>query len=619
MSKKKNTENNTANAAENKEEVTLQKKLPDAAETVEEAVEETAEKTVEAAADTAEEAAEEAEETAEETAEEAAEAAEEAAQTAEETAEEAAQTADEDSSDKKKPKKELSPEKAKKKAESKARRSLRARAFKRGWFSIALVAIFIAGVIVVNMIAGKLVEKVPALVADTTGSGSFDLTDETIDYIKKLDQDIRLIVLCDEKTYREGGEYYIQADSLLHKYEDNASHISLEFMDLAENPTFTSMYPDEDLAQYGIIVQGKNDYRYLSTMDYFDVQMDYTSYSYYIAGSKVEEAVTSAILNVTLDDKPTVSFISGISDQDYSAFMTYLGNNGFDTNELSPAIDDITDETDILVLFAPNVDLDSAYVDKISAFLNNGGSYGKQLIYMPGSSLASMPNIDSLLEEWGLSVDNGYAVENDMTKISQITYGVYLFAAEQTDTTYTADMKNSSLPVCVFYGNGVYTHPINILDENKAKSLLKLSEESSVIYPAESDDNAEPTEEEKPSIAVGAIAEKGTTENDTDTEADEGATKSAASHVVVFGTNFIVTESFLSSNLYGNASYILTMFNSLVGRDNVGITVADQSLGSEPLDVTTAQLRILTLLYVILIPIAVLATGIIIFLRRRNR
>ena len=118
---------------------------------------------------------------------------------------------------------------------------------------------------------------------------------------------------------------------------------------------------------------------------------------------------------------------------------------------------------------------------------------------------------------------------------------------------------------------------------------------------------------------MGAIAEKGTTENDTDTDTDEGATKSAASHVVVFGTNFIVTESCLSSNLYGNASYILTMFNSLVGRDNVGITVADQSLGSEPLDVTTAQLRILTLLYVILIPIAVLATGIIIFLRRRNR
>ena len=508
-------------------------------------------------------------------------------------------------------------EKEQKKAEKKNKRSLKARAFKRGWFSVALVAVFIAGVILVNLLANTLVERIPALVADTTGSGSFDLTDVTYDYLKGLKKDITITVLADEKTYREGGEYYIQADSLLHKYKDFSSKINLDFIDLASNPTFPSKYPDDTLAQYGIIVESADGYKYLATTDYFETQIDYSTFSYYIAGCRLEEAVTSAILNVTTENKPKVAFISGITDEDYSGFQKYLENNGFETQELSPAIDDIPDDTSILVLFAPNVDLDSAYVDKISAYLNNGGNYGKQLLYMPSSSLAPTPNVDSLLEEWGVKVDNGYAIENDMSKISQITYGVYLFATDYTDSTYTAKMKNSSLPFCVLYGNGVYTHPVDILDSSKATSLLKLSDEAQIIYPPEeSSDNAEPTLEDKPGLVVGAIAEKGSTKNDTDTESSE--TTSSSSHIVVIGSNYAVTDTFLTSNMYGNASYMMAMLNTLVGRDNVELTIETPSLSAEPLSISSAQLRVLSVLYVVIIPLGVLITGIVIFIKRRN-
>ncbi len=617
MSKKKENEK-LAVGGESEKKLTLEKDGDTAEKSAEtEAAEETA-----AAAVNESESPENTEEKTEEgSAEET--ASEEEKDTAEEndSADDTADTKTAETTGKeKKPKKEktISPEKAEKKAQRKSRRSLKARAFKRGWFSIALVALFIAAVIIVNLLATTLVERVPALVADTTGSGSFDLTDETLDYLSKLGQDIRIIVLADEKTYREGGEYYIQSDSLLHKYKDNSDHISLEFLDLASNPTFTSQYPDEQLAQYGIIVQGENDYKYLSTMDYFDVQIDYTSYSYYIAGCKVEEAVTSAILNVTLDRKPKVSFISGISSEDYSAFKTFLDNNGFETEELSPAIDDISADTEILVLYAPNVDLDASYVDKISAYLNNDGEYGKQLLYLPSASLAPMPNIDSLLEQWGLQVENGYAVENDMSKISQITYGVYLFASEYTDTTYTEKMKNSDLPFCVFYGNGVYTHPVKITDENNAKSLFKLSDQSTVVYPAETGDSAEPKEESMPGLAVGAIATKGSTKSDTDSDTDSDSTATNDSNIIVIGSNYVVTESFLASNMYGNASYMLSMLNTLVGRDNVGVSIETQSLQSETLSITSAQLGVFTVLFAVAIPLCVLIAGIVIFVKRRN-
>ncbi len=553
----------------------------------------------------------------EDTAEEAAKAAEDKAENA---AEADVETTDETQKDEKakepkKPRKELTEEQKEKKARREARRALKARAFRRGWFSIALVAFFIAAVILVNLIANTLVEKVPALVADTTGSGSFELTDETIDYLDKLNEDIELIVLCDEKTYREGGEYYIQSDALLHDYADKSDHIKLSFSDLASNPTFTSKYPDEQLAQYGIIVQGQNDYKYLPTTEYFDVQIDYQSYSYYIAGCKLEQAVTSAILNVTLDTKPKVSFISGITNEDYSAFVKFLSDNGFETDEISPAIDDIPDDTEVLVLYAPNIDLDSAYVDKIANYLTNGGNYGKQLLYLPSASLAETPNIDSLLEEWGLEVKNGYAVENDMTKVSQITYGMYLFASEYTDSTYTAKMKNSELPFCVLHGNGVYTRAIGILDDNKAQSLMKLSEQSSIIYPPETDDNAEPVEETTPEAAVGAIASQGEAKTEDSSDSSE---ESKESHIVVIGSNYAVTESFLSSNIYGNAQYMSALLNTLVGRDNVGVQIETQSLKAETLNISSVQLGVFTVLFVIVLPLVILITGIVIFVKRRN-
>lgn len=621
MSKKKNSRKPAAEKAKTapaeKIEETAEEKIE---ETPAEMAEETVEERIEEAAGSAGTLAETEEEIAEEAADDSNDVSEEKTEDDPVESEEKSDDDIDDKSEKKsaKKEKELTPEQRQKREERARRRSLKERAFKRGWFSIALVALFIAAVIIVNLIATTLVEKVPALVADTTGSGSFALTDETIDYLSKLDEKIEIFVLTDEKTYREGGQYYIQADSLLHQYEDNSGLIKLTFVDLASDPTFTSRYPDEQLAQYSLIVQGENDYKYLATTDYFDVQVDYSSYSYYIAGCKVEEAVTSAILNVTLDDKPKAAFLAGISDEDYSAFRSYLESNGFETEELTPAISDIPDDADILVLYAPNTDLDASYVDKISAFLSNGGEYGKQLLYLPSASLAERPNIDSLLEEWGIGVENGYAVENDMNKIQQISYGVYLFAGEYKDTTYTEKMKNADLPFCVFYGNGVYTHPVSVNDAAKASTLVSLSEQAQIVYPSESNDEAEPTFEDSPSLAIGAIATKGSTKSDTDSEADEGATVTNDSHIVVFGSNYVVTETFLSSTMYGNAPYMLSLLNTLVGRDNVGVQIDTQSLESETLSITTAQLGILTLLFVVVLPIAILIAGFVIFMKRRN-
>jgi len=506
-------------------------------------------------------------------------------------------------------KKELDPKKAEKKAARKSRRELKARAFRRGWFSVALVAFFLAGVILLNLIASTLVKKIPDLVIDTTGSNNFELDSDTVDYLGKLNDNIKIIVLSEEKEFTDSGEYFVIANTLLHEYENNSDKVTLQYVDMTSDPTFVSQYPDESLSRFSIIIQSDKGYKYITPRDYLDFQMNYNTYQQYISGCKVEEAVTSAILNVTLDDKPKVTFISDINDNDYSGFKSLLESNGFETEETSPAGNKIPDDTKILVLYTPNTDLESAYVDKISDFLNNKGNYGRELLYIPSEKLINTPNIDSLIEEWGMNVEKGYAYEADTNYLGMISYNVYLYLTQYSDTTYTQNMKNSSLPFCVIEG---YTVPIEINDTENVKSLFTLSDQSQVIYPAETND--EPERKDEPNLVLGAVSSKGKSGSSDDSE----SSNSDKSNVVVIGSGVALSESLLSSGVYGNSSYIISLLNTLIDRDNVGVTIESKSIESPELGITTAKIRILTVVFVVVIPLAVLITGIVIFIKRRN-
>lgn len=504
--------------------------------------------------------------------------------------------------------------KEKKRAAKKSRRSLKARAFRRGWFSILLVVIFIAAVVIVNMIAATLVEKVPALNIDTTGEERFSLTDDTLDFLSSLDREMTIYVLSSESDYLAGGDYFIQANTLFQAYANASDKINLEYIDLSSNPTFASNYPDEDLAAYNLIIQSGNDYEYIVESDMFEFDDEYLYYynEYVITGSNVEEKITSAILNLTLDEKPKVTFITDITEEDYSAFKELLENNGFETDEVSPATGTVSEDTSVVVLFAPTVDLDSDFVDGLSDFLLNDGEYGKQLLYFPSYKLIPMPNIDSLLEEWGLAVELGYALENDTNYMAPYGGYYYLFASQYANTTYTQNMSNTNLPFCFIEP---IARAVSILDTSSASALLTTTEQGQVMYSAETDDTASSTAlEDTPNGAVAAIATKSLTTEDDNTS----DTETKESNIIVIGSSIAVDSTILSKSTYGNASYMLSLLNTVTGRGDVGITVETKTLDGEELGITTAQINAINVVFVIIVPLLILIVGIVIFVKRRN-
>lgn len=70
---------------------------------------------------------------------------------------------------------------------------------------------------------------------------------------------------------------------------------------------------------------------------------------------------------------------------------------------------------------------------------------------------------------------------------------------------------------------------------------------------------------------------------------------------------------------FNNGDFTVNMCNDLVGKEDNTLNIVPKSDSSETLDITEATVKVFQIIFVIVVPIAVLATGLIIWFRRRHR
>ena len=85
------------------------------------------------------------------------------------------------------------------------------RRFKHGTLATVMTVGLVAVVVLVNVIVGLLVERFPISI-DLTDNKIFELSDESIDYLKGIDQQIEISVLATEEDFSGTNAYYNQAN-----------------------------------------------------------------------------------------------------------------------------------------------------------------------------------------------------------------------------------------------------------------------------------------------------------------------------------------------------------------------------------------------------------------------
>lgn len=495
---------------------------------------------------------------------------------------------------------------------------LKSRKAKRGSIAVAIVAVFICIIVLANFATGLLVERFPNLQFDMTSSQTYGLQDDTVEYLSQLDKDITVYVLTSEKSFKaglnayQGSEYFTQAYTLLKKMAAD-SKLSLKFVNLAKNPTFTAKYSNidwnSDTSSHLILLDAGDDYTVLSLDDCFTYDSEALNYGYYVyTASKIEQAIITGVLDLTTAQKVGVDFItgSGENEDSYTPLKTLLKQNAYSVSEVNLTTAKLREESTIAVLYAPSVDLSEEAAKKLSDWLDNDGDNGRTLIYIPIDLKVETPNIDAILKEYGMKVSDGIGF---CTSSDYYINDPYMFLTDYNadDTTYTATLKNSKVSPLVYY-----TRDVEITDGSKATALLTDSSSVGVIpFDVDTSEFTSDSDLKKyykaEGITPAAIGSK--------TNSD-----SISSHVAVFGSPYMFSEQFLSTTSFNNANYIVNFCNTVTDRGDMGITINSASVDNGELGVTNAT-TIITfgIIFIAAVPIVVLIIGLIVFIRRRHR
>lgn len=493
------------------------------------------------------------------------------------------------------------------KEKGKFKKFMKSRKAKHGTVAMAITALVIVMVIVLNIIIGLLVNRFPDLELDLTSNNSFALQDDTIDYVSHLNNDVTVYILMEKDKFESQGTYFVQAQKMLNKMASKSDgKMKIKYVDLTSNPSFTSNYPNVDWqsssANNIVLVESGKQYKVLTLTDCFEY--DEQTYNYYgtysFTGTKIEQAVVTAILNVTTDDKVVVDMIKGNNEQDYSSLKSLLENNAYQVNDVSLATGDFDKDAKVAIMYAPSVDLDEKIVEKLSTWLSNDGKYGRSLIYVPTADMGEMPNLDDFLKEWGMSIDRGYVFETDETALVNAN-SPYAFTVSYGDY-YKDNLKNSKIPVVVSE-----SHAVDITDENTAHALLKTTNKAGVL----------PIDADKSWDYKDAITGNG------ENVAAEGVMTNEdkkSSRVVVFGSYIMFSDTIMKYNSFNNSAYFMNVINTIADKEDVGITIESKSIDNTELGITdVATQNTMLVVFVIVIPIAILVAGFVFWLRRRNR
>lgn len=483
-----------------------------------------------------------------------------------------------------------------------------------GTASIVITVIVVALVVLLNVIVSALGDRYN-MKFDLTPGKNFEITEKTLDYLASLNEDVEICTTVDELLFQTTENiYYRQAYEVLKKYEMNSDRIDLNFVDMTVDPTYVEKYKqfyNGSISEMSIIVFNENSHRIrvISVNDLFNIETNYWSSS--IVSSKAEQVVTSAVMYVTDPDPKTAVYLDVITDSANGDNITkLLTDNGFDVTNIDPNTEELPMDADLIIINSPLNDFSETFVDKLYEFMENGGSYGKNMIYLASNSQHDTPHINAFLSEWGISVGNGYVCENNMQNLFQpAPYSLVAFL-ESNDYTGGIPAETFANPVAV-YG----ARPLELLFDShgnvKTYDLLKTSETGFILtseMAQELQETGDVANLQEGPVTVMALANKYTFINN----------EQYLSNLLVLGSDYILNQSLTEQTYYNNGDYFVSIVNTIFGKED-GIYIVAKDLSSTTFERNEAAANSLRIVFMFLLPAVVAAAGIIVWLRRRHK
>lgn len=473
---------------------------------------------------------------------------------------------------------------------------------RHGALSGGLVAIVLVLLVLINVVVSVLDDKF-SLTLDLTPSSAFKLSDISADYVKTLEKPVSITVLINESDLGNTGDIYLtQAKSVIDQYAQHSDSITVRYVDVISDPTFVAQYQDLNLAYGDVLIDSGTRQRKFALNEMFNA--DYNQYTgqQRITSSKAEQMITAAIMGVTSESVTKVGILTGHGEMQLPGFESLLAENNFEVLEQSLTLGELDPAVEVLFMFAPTRDPDPEVIKKLDVFLENGGQYGKTLIYTANIEQPALPNLSAFLADWGIGVGVGAVLETDAAKV--FNYNQFFCTVDFVEQADYLKNLPQGVKVSMPFGRPLETL-FSAQGGYEVKTLLTYSDTAAVM-PMDATETWKP----ESTAAVPAALKSAYTKY-------EGTTPLISS-VVAFSSLSAFEDGILSSRSVANAEYMMALLGDITEREN-SITIAPKTLGGTELGINQLQASLLSLLLIYLLPFVVVVIGIVIWLRRRHK
>ena len=479
--------------------------------------------------------------------------------------------------------------------------------FLRGIEDLFIVVLTLAILIVLYVIASNR-----SLKLDLTAEKLFSLSPYSIEVINKISNDVRIILFAKKDVATE-------LEKILEEYQKNSGEITFITVDPIKDPITAKKYELPQGEEIIIVVESGENKKYIRGSSL--VKYERTEYGSRPVGIKVEEEVTSAILNVTSSSR-VIYFLVGNgeyrvlqnapgSEEEYTfkTLRSYLEKANFTLRELNlSTTKDIPSDAGGIVIIAPRRITPIEIQEKLYEFYKNGGGIAIFLESVLGNVTYDRTfSINYLLTKFGLYVKNNVVFDEErfnpyMGKLFYIIPYIHF-------SPITSDIKSKGLPVQLVTAMAISRmESVNEELGTRVYDLMSTSENSwgetsidvSGKFLASKDKN-----DITPPIILGYAVESLITNNNK------------SGKLVVIGDIDFLSDYFIES-MPGNLELAL---NSIewISKENVSLSIKPKSIKSSPIILSQADANLVLVISLVVVPLLMLLPGIIVWIVRSKK
>jgi ABC-type uncharacterized transport system involved in gliding motility auxiliary subunit len=389
---------------------------------------------------------------------------------------------------------------------------------------------------------------------------------------------------------RENEALRNQVRDLVARYQRHSPEITLEFVNPDKEP--------ERVRELGVTMDG-------------ELRVTYQGRSERVQ-ELTEQAITNALLRTARQGERWISFLSGHGERnpsgqanhDLGNFGAELGRKGLKVQTLNLSQDlQIPDNTSLLVVASPRVNLLPGEIDILRRYLDQGGN----LLWLTDPGEHS--GMDGIAEYLGISFLPGIIVDAT-TQLFGIQNPDFVLVPEYPAHPVTRELRTMTLfphtqALEWDRREGWEGQP---LLSSQSRAWTETGPMSGDIgYDAGSDERPGPLD-----IAFALTRQHDNVDADASTESG----KSHEQRVMVIGDGDFISNAYLGNG--GNLDLGLNMM-SWLSNDDSFIAIRATSAPDQSLNLSSTAQAIIGLGFLFAVPLGLLGSGVFIWLRRRKR